>query len=193
MNNREINEKLAALALASMALEEMYIENGGEVTEETQALETEINAVRDLLTTTGVDALGRWLKGKEDERKQLKAEKDYLAARIRSVENTIDYIKEQIGKVLRETGCEKMKGIDGYSFTQSVSTKSALRSEALDEAYLDMVTEAARNAGLPSCIDVALKTTASRLIEAGEDYSGYVETTSEESVTFRKPRSRKEE
>ena len=91
-------------------MEEEYIENGGEVTDQTLAMEENIERMKVLLTTDGVDSLGRWLKSKEDQMKTLKAEKESVTRQIKSCENTIDYIKEMVNMVLVATGQEKVKG-----------------------------------------------------------------------------------
>lgn len=186
MNNQEITKALADMARTSMYLEEVYENNGGEITEETAALEDQVEALRTLLTTEGVDSLGRWLKAKEDEKATYKAEKAAADRRIKAVDKTIDYIKQEIGRVLRETEQEVVKG-SFYTFKQLDAKKTSFDAEALDEEYLDLVTEAARNAGLPSCIDVALMTSASRLQE-DERLAALVSVDTTETCTFTKPR-----
>ena len=93
MNNTEIRDALSRLHEMENFLEEEYENNGGEVTEHTEAQESAIAALRELLTTEGVDSLGRWLKAKEDQIKSLKAEKDSVTRQINAANNTIDYIK----------------------------------------------------------------------------------------------------
>lgn len=75
MNNTEINNAIAELYRTANTLEELYIENEGEVTEDSAQLEEQLEAIKTLLNGDGIDSLGRWLKGKEDERATLKAEK----------------------------------------------------------------------------------------------------------------------
>lgn len=191
MNTQEINAALAALNATSWDLETAYIENGGEVTEETETLEARLAAVKELLTTDGVDSLGRWLKAKQDEIVAAKAEKAAADARIKALQKTEEYIKGEISRILIATGTEKVKGTF-YSFAQATSTKTSVLTEALDDAYLEAVTAAARAAGLPDCVDVALKTTTTRLKEAGEDMAAFVEVESSPSVKFTKPRAVKE-
>lgn len=192
MNTSQINEALEALSRTSRRLEDAYEENGGEVTEYTEQLEADLEAVKDLLNTEGVDSLGRWLKSKQDEIEAAKAEEYAARQRVKSLKRTEEYIKGEIARVLRATGTEKVKGTY-YSFAQATSTKSTVKDEALDEAYLDLVTEAARAAGLPGCIDVALKTNTTRLNEAGEDFAAFVNVETTETVKFTKPRKPKEE
>ena len=191
MNTQEINAALAALNATSWDLETAYIENGGEVTEETENLEARLAAVKELLTTDGVDSLGRWLKAKQDEILAAKAEKAAADARIKALQKTEEYIKGEISRILIATGTEKVKGTF-YSFAQATSTKTSVLTEALDDAYLEAVTAAARAAGLPECVDVALKTTTTRLKEAGEEMAAFVDVESSPSVKFTKPRAVKE-
>ena len=192
MDAKQIKQATDDLAIMSYLLEQDYINNEGEVTDETERKERQIAALKDLLTTEGIDSLGHWLKAKEDEIKTLKAEKDYIDRRIKSHANTIDYIKHVANGILKAAGVEYVKGALGYKFTRTVSSTTSVRSEDLDAKYLDLVTEAARNAGLPACIDVALKTNATRLQEAGEDFGKYVAVALDDTCTFGKPRAKKE-
>lgn len=192
MDAKQIKQATDDLAIMSYLLEQDYINNEGEITDETERKERQIAALKDLLTTEGIDSLGHWLKAKEDEIKTLKAEKDYIDRRIKSHANTIDYIKHAANAILKAAGVEAVKGSLGYKFTRTVSRTTSVRAEDLDAEYLDLVTKAARNAGLPACIDVALKTNATRLQEAGEDFGKYVAITLDDTCTFGKPRAKKE-
>lgn len=192
MDAKQIKQATDDLAIMSYLLEQDYINNEGEITDETERKERQIAALKDLLTTEGIDSLGHWLKAKEDEIKTLKAEKDYLDRRIKSHANTIDYIKHVANGVLKAAGVDAVKGALGYKFTRTVSITTSVRAEALDAEYLDLVTKAARRAGLPACIDVALKTNATRLQEAGEDFGKYVAVALDDTCTFGKPRAKKE-
>ena len=192
MEAKQIKQASDDLAIMTYLLEQDYINNEGEVTDETERKERQIAALKELLTTEGIDSLGHWLRAKEDEIKALKAEKDYIDRKIKANAGTIDYIKHEANRILKAAGVEAVKGALGYKFTRTVSCKTTVAAEALDAEYLDAVTEAARNAGLPSCIDVALKTNATRLQEAGEDFDKYVTREMEVTCTFNKPRAKKE-
>ena len=167
MNAREIREAIERLRETAWRLEQAYTEGGGEITDETEGLEAERAAVAALLTTEGVDDLGRWLKSKEDELATFKAERTAADARIKSCKRTIDYIKDVVGEILRETGTDKVKG-SFYSFAQFDSQKTSVDTDALDAEYLEQVTEAARNAGLPDYCDVAIVTNVKRIQEWGK-------------------------
>ena len=93
MNNAEIREALSRLQEMEFLLEEEYANNGGEVTDYTEQQEMCIEALREMLTTDGVDSLGRWLKAKEDQIVSLKAEKDNITRKIKKCEGTIEFIK----------------------------------------------------------------------------------------------------
>lgn len=190
MNYQDIQSALAALYHTTNNFNEMMEETGGEYTPEAEELEGVKNALEDLLSTEGVDSLGRWLKAKEDEKATYKAEKAACDRRIKSVDKTIDFIKTEIGRVLRATGQEKVKGVF-YTFKQATSTKTSFDAEALDEKYLDLVTEAARAAGLPGSVDVALKTTATRLA-ADENLASLVSVDETETSSYIKPKKEKE-
>lgn len=189
MNTQEINAALAALTHTSWDLEAAYIENGGEVTEETEKMEAVLAEVKGLLTTEGVDSLGRWLKAKQDEIKTAKAEKAAAEARIKALQRTEEYIKSEISRVLIATDTEKVKGTY-YSFAQATSTKSSVNQEAIDAKYLAAAEKAIRKAKVPEYIQVALKTTSTALKEA--EALEFLEITETPSVKFTKPRAVKE-
>ena len=190
MHYNDIQSAMAALYHANENFNAIMEENGGELTPEAEDLESVKNALADLLTGEGIDSLGRWLKSKEDEKAMYKAEKAAADRRIKSVDKTIDFIKQEIGRVLRLTGQEKVKGTF-YTFKQFDSQKTTFDAEALDAEYLDLVTEAARNAGLPACIDVALKTSASRLQE-DEKLAALVNVEETKTCSFTKPKKAEE-
>jgi hypothetical protein len=192
MNSKEIANAIADLCRATNTLEELYIENGGEVTEEAAEKEEQIESIKALLTGEGIDSLGRWLAWKEHEKAMLKAEKAALDRHIKAVDGTIDYIKYQVGQVLRATGCEKAKGL-AYSFSQATSTKNSVNQEALDAAYLERAEAALRHALIPEYVHITLKATTTELNAAGGDALGFIETTTTETCRFTKPRAAKED
>lgn len=191
MNNKEITNAIAELYRTTSTLEELYIENGGEITEETAEKEDQLEAIKALLNGEGIDSLGRWMKAKEDERDALKAEKAAIDRRIKAVNNTLDYIKFQVGQVLRATGCEKAKGM-AYGFSVATSTTNSINYEAIEQDWGAIAEEAFREAGLPDWLHITLKTTTKELQEAGGDALGFIETTTAETCRFTKPRAVKE-
>lgn len=194
MNNIEIREALNQLQEMEFFLEEEYQNNGGEVTENTELQEKSIAALRDLLTTEGVDSLGRWLKSKEDEIKTLKAEKDAVTRKIASVNKTIDYIKENIHHLMVATDTDKVKGTF-YSFTPFVSVKSEVDKDLLKVIYDEKVRAALIQAHIPGYIGVSLTASATKAEELGvvEGDEGLFSKTSTPSVRFTKPRATKSE
>lgn len=196
MNNADIRAALATLSEVSGTLENIYIENEGEVTDESEQLEGQKAAIAALLTEEGIDSLGRWLKAKQDEEVALKAEKAYVDRRIKAAHRTIDYIKGMAGEILRATGRDEVKGSLGYKFKSTTITSTTYDKEALAKEYLEMATEAARNAGLPDCIDVDLVTNASQLAAWRDGHEGqmgeFVLVSSSPACTFTKPKAAKE-
>ncbi len=189
MKYQDIQDALATLARLSELLEDQYVENEGEVTEETEALEERKAAIQDLLQNDGIDALGRWLKVKEDEVKMWKAEKAAADRKVKSAQNTVDFVKSKIAEVMDAVGMEKAKG-SYYSFSKYVSEKSAVNQEELERIWLDVATSAAHDAGLPAYVDVVLKTTTTALKEWGA--TDFIETSTADAVRFTKPRGAKE-
>lgn len=194
MDYKEMNQVLADLDQAMVTLEETYIENEGEVTEETEQMEAQISGLKELLTGEGIDLLGGWLKAKEDKKKSLKAEKDYITRQMAAIDETIEFIKTKVNQILVATGQEKVKGARGYSFAATTSTKTEVDKDALKRAYEIPVLEAIRAAGVPVYVGVTLTASSTKAAEVGlqdGDEDIFV-TTEKPSVRFTKPRASKE-
>ena len=196
MDYKELNQILANLDQAMVTLEETYVENEGEVTEETEQMEAQISGLQELLTTDGIDLLGGWLKSKEDRKKALKAEKDYITRQMAAIDETIEFIKAKVNQILVATGQEKVKGARGYSFAATTSVKTLVNKEELDDMWVDAMTQECRIAGLPEYIDIELKTNVTKIKQYAEQNDGEGEqwliTESTPSVRFTKPRASKE-
>ena len=194
MDYKEMNQVLADLDQAMVTLEETYIENEGEVTEETEQMEAQISGLQELLTTDGIDLLGGWLKAKEDRKKSLKAEKDYITRQMAAIDETIEFIKTKVNQILVATGQEKVKGARGYSFAATISSKTEVDKDVLKRCYGDIVEDAIRAAGVPAYIGVSLTASSTKAKEDGVqdgDEEIFV-TTEKPSVRFTKPRASKE-
>lgn len=194
MDYKEMNQVLANLDQAINTLEETYMENEGEITEETEQMEQEISGLQELLTTEGIDLLGGWLKAKEDKKKSLKAEKDYITRQMAAIDETIEFIKGKITEVMKATGQEKIKGDRGYSFTATHSVKTDVDKDVLKALYADKVEEAIRAAHIPAYISVSLTASSTKANELGimEGDGEIFSTTEKDTVTFRKPKASKE-
>lgn len=194
MDYSELKKVLADLDQAMATLEEIYIDNEGEVTEETEQMETQVSGLKELLTTDGIDLLGAWLKSKEDKKKSLKAEKDYITRQMAAVDDTIDFIKTQVNHVLVSTGQEKVKGDRGYSFAATTSVKTEVDKDVLKALYADKVEEAIRAAHVPAYIGVSLTASSTKATDLGvvEGDEDIFVTTEKPSVRFTKPRASKD-
>jgi hypothetical protein len=193
MKTNEIRDALVALTESMYLLEEEYIENGGEVTDQTLAMEENIERMKVLLTTDGVDSLGRWLKSKEDQMKTLKAEKESVTRQIKSCENTIDYIKEMVNMVLVATGQGKVKGTC-YSFTATTSETTSVDKDTLNHMFLESVEKKLRGGKtpvIPEDVTITLGASVKRLAE-GAELPVYYQHSIKPSVRFTKPRASKE-
>lgn len=195
MNYTDLNNALAELNIKVAALEDMYIENGGEVTPDTQAIEAEISELKMFLSTEGVDMLGRWLKQREDEKKNLKAEKDYLTRRINQLDRTTDFIKGRLAIVMDAAGVEKVKGEHGYSFTRTTSGSTTIDKDCLNGRYGEVVNDMREAFHIPEYITLTLgasvsKATAENIVE---DDRPIFHTEYRDTITFRKPRAAKED
>ena len=189
-----MNQVLAELDQVMNTLEDLYIEGEGEVTEETERMEERISALKDLLTGEGIDLLGGWLKAKEDRKRALKAEKDYLTRQMSAIDETIEFIKDKITEVMRVTGRDKIKGERGYSFTATHSVKTEVDKDVLKAIYADKVEEAIRAARIPAYVGVTLTASSSKALELGvlDGDEEIFSTTEKDTVTFRKPKASKE-
>lgn len=194
MNNKEINSLIESLNASMWAFENYMVENDGVCDEASDQIEEQIGILKDLLTTEGIDSLGRWLKAKEDEIKSLKAEKDYITRKINAATNTIDYIKSQMNKLLKASGMEEIKGANGYKFQVTTSTKTEVDKDVLKTIYADRIEEAIRAAHIPAYVGVTLTASSTKAAEFGivEGDEEIFHTTEKPSVRFTKPRASKE-
>ena len=195
MNNKEINSLIESLNASMWAFENYMVENDGVCDEASDQMEEQIGILKELLTTEGIDSLGRWLKAKEDEIKSLKAEKDYITRKINAATGTIDYIKSQMNKLLKASGMEEIKGAKGYKFQVTTSTKTEVDKDVLKTIYADRIEEAIRAAHIPAYVGVTLTASSTKAAEFGivEGDEEIFHTTEKPSVRFTKPRASKEE
>ena len=194
MDYKEMNQVLANLYQAINTLEDTYIENEGEVTEETEQMEAEISGLQELLSTEGIDLLGGWLKAKEDRKKSLKAEKDYITRQMSAIDETIEFIKGKINQVMVATGKDKIKGDRGYSFATTISIKTEVDKDVLKALYADKVEEAIRAAHVPAYVGVTLTASSTKAADLGvvEGDEEIFVTTEKPTIRFTKPRAGKE-
>ena len=195
MDYKEMNQILANLDQAVNSLEELYIEGGGEITEETEQMEEHISGLKELLTKDGIDLLGAWLKAKEDRKKSLKAERDFITRQMAAIDETIEFIKGKVNQVMVATGQDKIKGDRGYSFAATTSVKMEVDKDVLKTIYADRIEEAIRNAHIPAYVGVTLTASSTKAAEFGvvEGDEEIFHTTETPSVRFTKPRASKEE
>ena len=194
MNNKEINSMIESLNASMWAFENYMVENDGVCDEASDQMEEQIGILKDLLTTEGIDSLGRWLKAKEDEIKSLKAEKDYITRKINAATGTIDYIKTLMNKILTAAQMEEIKGANGYKFQVTTSTKTEVDKEILKELFLDKVEKKLRggkNPVIPADVTFSLGASVS-LVPEGAVLPSYYIRTSSPSCKFTKPRASKE-
>ena len=194
MDYKEMNQVLANLDQAMHTREDLYIEGEGEITEETEQLEAQISSLKVLLSGEGIDLLGGWLKAKEDKKKSLKAERDYITRQMNAIDETIEFIKTKVNQVMVATGQEKIKGDRGYSFATTISTKTEVDKDVLKALYADKVEEAIRAAHVPAYVGVSLTASSTKANELGvlEGDEEIFSTTEKDTVTFRKPKASKE-
>lgn len=195
MEYKELQQALSQLEEVMNNLEELYIMNEGECTEESERLEVEVDTLKELLSGDGIDMLGRWLKSKEDRKKSLKAEKDYITRQMASIDKGIEYIKSMINKVMVTTGLEKVKGDRGYSFATTTSTKTDINKDVLKALYAEKVEEAIRSAHIPAYVGVTLTASSTKATELGvvEGDEDIFVTMSKPSVRFGKPKANTED
>lgn len=194
MNNKEINSLIESLNASMWAFENYMVENDGVCDEASDQMEEQIGILKELLTTEGIDSLGRWLKAKEDEIKSLKAEKDYITRKINAATGTIDYIKTQMNKILTAAQMQEIKGANGYKFQVTTSIKTEVNKEILKELFLDKVEKKLRggkNPVIPADVTFTLGASVS-LVPEGQELPAYYARTETPSCKFSKPRASKE-
>ena len=195
MNARDIKDLMAILSEATEKQEALYIENEGEITAEIEEMDAEIDTIKELLTTDGIDSLGAWLRAKEDEKKRYKAEKDYVTRKINATDRSIDYIKSLINQVMRETGVDKIKGELGYSFQAYTSDTTSVNKPNLFAKYEERLIDAMAKAGIPPYVTATLNASSSIAREVGvqEGDEAIFERHLTPTVKFGKPRASKSE
>lgn len=194
MDYKELTQVMEDLNRTMNYLEETYIENEGEVTDDTERMESQLIDLQALLTTEGADVLGAWLKAKEDRKKALKAEKDYITRQMAAIDRTIDYIKQLASHVMKAAGQDKVKGERGYSFAATTSVTTQVDKDVLKALYADTVEEAIRNAHVPAYVNVTLTASSTKANELGivdGDEEMFI-TTEIPTVRFTKPKNSKE-
>lgn len=193
MNNTEIRAALSKLQEMEFYLEEEYEQNGGEVTEHTEEQEAAIAALRELLTTEGVDSLGRWYTSVEAKIAMHKAEKEAISRKIKSAEDLLDFIKRQVGHILKITGTDKVKGTF-YTFSQFHSVKTSVNKDFLNDLFLDSVEAKLRKGKkpvIPNDVTITLSAKSS-LLEEGAKLPAYYIVEEADTSKFQKPRKAKE-
>lgn len=185
---------IESLNASMWAFENYMVENDGVCDEASDQMEEQIRILKELLTTEGIDSLGRWLKAKEDEIKSLKAEKDYITRKINAATGTIDYIKTQMNKILTAAQMQEIKGANGYKFQVTTSIKTEVNKEILKELFLDKVEKKLRggkNPVIPADVTFTLGASVS-LVPEGQELPAYYARTETPSCKFTKPRASKE-
>lgn len=185
---------IESLNASMWAFENYMVENDGVCDEASDQMEEQIRILKELLTTEGIDSLGRWLKAKEDEIKSLKAEKDYITRKINAAIGTIDYIKTQMNKILTAAQMQEIKGANGYKFQVTTSIKTEVNKEILKELFLDKVEKKLRggkNPVIPADVTFTLGASVS-LVPEGQELPAYYARTETPSCKFTKPRASKE-
>lgn len=169
-------------------LQNLYEENGGEITAETQALEEEKAIIFDVLDNDGgVDALGRWLKSVEDEEKALKDEAAAIAAKRKRNAQKQDFIKGVISEYLKFRGEDKVRG-SVYSFSSYTSSTCKANDDAIRDVYQHYSEDILKKAGVPEFVKVSVSgnVTAAKAMEEFPDE--FFDITSKDTVKFSKPR-----
>ena len=195
MNNREINSLIETLNASMWAFENYMVENEGVCDDASEQMEEQIGILKDLLTTEGIDSLGRWLRAKEDEIKSLKAERDYISRKINAASDTIDYIKTQMHRVMTASGMAEIKGANGYKFQVSTSVKTEVAKDVLKDMFMEKVEKKLRGGKRPILpADVTITLGASvKAVPEGISLPSYYIRTESPSCKFTKPRAKQED
>lgn len=194
MNNKDIELLIETLNTTTRLFENYMIESEGEYDEQACQMDEQIQVLKGLLNTEGVDSLGRWLKSKEDSIKALKAERDYISRKIKANENTIDYIKFQLNKLLKALDIPFVKGANGYKFERTKSVKTEVDKEVLKSLYQEQVEKklrAGKKPIIPADVTITLGASVKALPEDAT-LPAYYTRTETDTTKFSKPRANKE-
>lgn len=186
MDYKQIKEAVSRLNELENNLAYEYEDNGGEVTASTEAKEEEIAILGQLIEGEGIDDLGRWLRSLEDREASYKDEAAKLSRLRKQNKETIDFVRFEVGRILRTLGKDKVKGTL-YSFKQTTSVTVCSNDKAIEEDWLDKVRSAAKEVGLPDYVGIKLSgsvTAAKALDELPE----YFVSECKETSAFTKPR-----
>lgn len=193
----KVTELIQKISRLKWEMELALEENGGELTPEILAMSESLEEMKELLSGEGIDDLGRWLKGVQDEIASRKAEADAAARKVKNLKGYEDYVKHLIGQAMDalelEVNAKGEKVAKGsfYSFKRTTSATGSVKSDELDK-YAPAVEDLAHAAGVPSFIHIKLTATVKELREAGEDGALFLEETTSPSISFTKPRANKE-
>ena len=191
MKPSEINEKLYRLSWLRDQLEAMYMENEGEVTEETEQIEEEIGIIQSLLDEEP-DELGRYLVSIEDSVARFKAEENAIAARRKRLESYMEFVKATARKlVVAQEGRTEIKG-QLYKFKASVSSKTSADMDAIGAEFGKRLENALKDMNFPAWLKCELNASVKEA-KAGdkEEFGKYFTVTESEALSFTKPRKTK--
>lgn len=190
MKPSEINEKLYRLSWLRDQLEAMYMENEGEVTEETEQIEEEIGIIQSLLDEEP-DELGRYLVSLEDSVARFKAEENAIAARRKRLESYMEFVRATARKlVVAQEGRTEIKG-QLYKFKATKSVKTKPNADAINEEYLEPIKKALEPLGLPTWLIVDIDASVTIAKGEGPLEERFFTVTESEALSFTKPRKTK--
>lgn len=188
MDIKEMQERVSDLWCQLAQMQEILEDNGGELTPEVEGYQEAIEAARKMLTSDGVDSLGRAMAQLDAQVDTIKAERDYLARQIKRKEGLMDFFKRLMAQAMDACEIDKVKGSHGYSIAATSSTKTAVNKDVLAAKYLDKVRDAVKDV-VPYWVTVDLKASATAAKGVcGDTLPDEFETTSVRTVTIRKPR-----
>ena len=186
---QEFRERLGKYSRISDELEDQYIENGGEITEETTDLEGVKTIVKDAVQND-CDNFGRYIASKKEEKDRWKAEKGAIDRRIKAIDNSISFFTDCIIEAMKVLGTNRVKG-DLYGFTKTVSETTKVDADLVNERYLALAEKAIRAAGVPDYIQIKLEAKVS-LVPEGEELPDVFTVDTKDAIRFTKPRAAKE-
>ena len=186
---QEFRERLGKYNRIAEELEDQYIENGGEVTEETTDLEGVKALVKDAVQND-CDNFGRYIAYKKEEKDRWKAEKGAIDRHIKAVDNSISFFTDLILEAMKALDTNRVKG-DLYGFTKTVSETTKVDSELVNERYLAIAEKAIRAAGVPDYIQIKLEAKVS-LVPEGAELPDVFIVDKKDAIRFTKPRAAKD-
>lgn len=175
--------------------ENMLIDNGGEITEEVNNVDSKLGSLKEFLSSDGLDYLVAVHDSLEAKINRFSKEIEYKQAQKKAAENTLEYFKGLENVALLELGEDRKKSTYGYTLKRTEKISTFIDKQKVNERYAPLMEKALEQSGIPSYIKFTLTTGVKTIDENGgliESDRDLVTKSIVNSVTLLRPRGKKE-